>query len=632
MNDRKLDDKLKQLIFKQKIRCNMCYEIPIIKEIVNGGELAYFISAECLNKHGVFYCTLNDFCSDKNQIDKIKCHNCNKEQGIVDHTSKLFHFCRECHKFLCPSCYNTHYRKFQNNHRTTKLDDIDFICKEHGMAYAAFCSKCNMNICNYCQQRNHSKHENKYIFNNIMPIEQKIKDASTKIEMQKKQIEEINKILDSLLKITNQIKEYQTNLKAALKFNIQVFNCFEEKKANYQSIVNFDKILDIDIADISWVLEVQNNLDKLKKFIKSQSSTISQKNPNNTNNIDKDLMDSLKKTVIGNENRHIIDALEDQNYYDFTDNELLKEIGKKNQRIIKKEEIIGELKNIYIMNECNNYLILADNGIFIYDQETNDLLSYIDVNENLEYDEVNSLSYYYNKIKKIIYLFVGTNTNKIKVYCIDENEEYSYELIEEIKIEKIKNIFCNEKGDLLVIEDNSSSIYKIHDNKYEQEKEIFGKEREAINLYSTENYLICATKEKQKIIFYDKKDFEALFSVDNVSNNDKSKIIEISKNLLIVSFKNIIQVIDVEKKSISYCFDKINMDYIESIDLMNEKDIFISCNLSNKLTAFILELDDSKKTFKEKKKIEGLNCKLIQKIDKNKVILYTKYGVNIIGN
>lgn len=193
MNDRKLDDKSKQIIFRQKIRCNRCYEIPIIKEIVNGGELAYFITAECLNKHGVFYCTLNDFCSDKNQIDKIKCHNCNIEQGIVDHTSKLFHFCRDCHKFLCSSCFTAHNKKHKNNHHTITLDEMDFVCKEHGMGYTAFCSKCNINICNYCQQKTHSKHEKKSILNNIMPIEEKVKEAFNKIEKQKNQIGELIK-------------------------------------------------------------------------------------------------------------------------------------------------------------------------------------------------------------------------------------------------------------------------------------------------------------------------------------------------------------------------------------------------------------------------------------------------------
>ena len=74
------------------------------------------------------------------------------------------------------------------------------------------------------------------------------------------------------------------------------------------------------------------------------------------------------------------------------------------------------------------------------------------------------------------------------------------------------------------------------------------------------------------------------------------------------------------------------MDSIESIDLINDTDILLSCYLNNKLTTYILEIDIVNKTFKEKKKIEDLDCKLIRKIEANKVILYMKYGDNIIGN
>ena len=632
MADRKLDENSRQSIYKQKLRCNMCHEIPIIKEVVNGGGLNIFVSAECLNKHGVFFCTLKDFCSDKNQIEKIKCHNCNKVQGIIDNQLKFFFYCKECQKFLCPVCYSAHYKKNQKHH-VTRIDDLDFICKEHGKEYSGFCPNCNMNICSLCLKA-HGKHDKRVDFKNVMPLQQKIKEVFNKIENQKTQIIEINKILDNILKIANdKIKEYQQNLKYAWKFNNQIFNGMEPKKPNYQSIVNFDKIFDIDISDISWVGEIQEELDKFIKLIKKKSSTVSnEKFKRSATHVDKDFMDTLKQSVIGSTNKHTRDVLEDQKLYDFTGNELLSEIGIKNQRIIKTDEIIGELKNIYIMKECKNYLTLADNGIFMFDEETNDLLSYIDINENLEYDEVNSLAHYYDKNHQKIYLFVGTNSNKIKIYCIDEINDYSYELIQEINIEKIKEMFCNKKGNLLVLEDNNFAIYKLYDNKYEQEKEYIGEDNETINLFSTKNNFISTVKEKGQITFYDKKDFEILFSIDKINSNEESKIFEISKNLIGLSFKNVIQVIDVEKKVLSFCFDKINMDFIESIDLINDTNFLLSCNLNNKLTTYILEIDNVNKTFKEKKKIEDLDCKLIRKIEINKVILYTKYGVNIIEN
>ena len=631
MTEKKLDEITKQLIYKQKLRCNMCYEIPIIKEINNAGVMSFFISAECLNKHGVYFCTLKDFCSDKNQLDQIKCCICNKSQGKIDYESKLYNYCRECKKFLCSNCIPSHHKKNQNHH-TLKVEHLDFNCKEHSSPFVGFCPKCNINICNACLQKTHSNHGQSIVLNNIMPNQQKLKEATDKIGKQKNEIDEINKILDELLKINNKIKEYQENLNSALKFNNQIINSIDPIKPNYQSILNFDKILDIDISDISWVVELQELLDKFIKFIKSNSSSIThEKTPNPTNNIiDKELMDTFKKSIVDSINKPIINPLEIQNAYDFTDNELLKEIGNKNKRIIKKEEIIGELKNIYIMNDCNNYLTVADNGLFLYDQETNDLLSYIDINDDMEYDEIKDLTYYYNNNINKIYLFIGTNTNKIKIYCIDINNEYNNELIQVIKVENIKNIFCNKKGDLFVLENNSTSIYKFNDNKYEQDKEFINDENETKNLYSTDNYLIITIKEKEQIIFYNKDNLEEIFSIDKIKNNEQSKIYELSKNIIYVTFKNIIQVIDVEKKNICYIYDKLNMDYIESGDIINDKDFLLSGNSNNKLTTYILELDEPNKTFKEKKKIEDLQCKLIHKIEKNKLILYTKYGVNII--
>ena len=69
-----------------------------------------------------------------------------------------------------------------------------------------------------------------------------------------------------------------------------------------------------------------------------------------------------------------------------------------------------------------------------------------------------------------------------------------------------------------------------------------------------------------------------------------------------------------------------------SIRARRQDSSFVSGYLDNKLIVYILESDTPNKTFKEKKKIEDLECKIIHKIDKNKIILYTKYGVNIIEN
>lgn len=630
----KLDIKEKELIYKQKFRCTVCYEIPIISDLVNPDGTTYFFNSECLHKHGNFFRDLKSYINEKYQIDNIKCHFCNKFQGTVDIKTNFFRFCQDCVKFICPACLNSHYRSFQNNHHLINLYEFDFLCREHNSPYTGFCKKCAINICNTCKQRTHLKHENKILYSDIMPDKQKIKDISTKLEEQKGQLDEINKVLDKLIKHANKAKEYQDNLNSILKFNYQIYNSLNVDKPNYQSIVNFDKIIDMDITDISWVTEIQSELDNFIKLIKSQSANLhKEKNQTSSNNIDKEILETYKKSIIGDVKKTSLDLIETQfkeEDEDFTDNELLKEIGKRNKRIFKKEQIVGELKNIYNMNDCNNYLMNYDNGIFIYDKDSNDLISYIDINNSLEYDEINAITHYYNSNTNKIYLFLGTNTNKIKIYSIDENNQFAYELIQEIKLEQIINIFCNKNGDLFVLEKESFSTYKFKDNMYLQEKEYINEENETKNLYSTENYLICTIKEKEKLLFYDRNTFDLSFSIDNISNDEKTKIFELSKNLICVSFKNKIQVIDVGKKSPFYTYEKPNMDYIESGDLINEKMIFLSINLDNKLVFMILEWDDSNKKFNEKKTIEDLQCKLICKAKENRVILYTKYGLNMI--
>ena len=445
MVDNIIDKKTQELLFNQKVRCNLCHEIPIIKEIICSGGLSYFISAECLNKHGVFFCPIQDFCQEANQFEKLKCSKCEKYQGIVKTKTELFQFCEEC-KFLCPSCIKSKHKKFKKKHPLIELQNLDYKCREHLMDYTCFCGECNINFCDMCIST-HRSHKDKHTLKNMMPNNKKIKEIGKKIEEQKKNVEEINKCLDEILKVVNKkINEFKNNLNNDLKLNLQIYNCFSEDQNNYQSILNFDKIIDIDFSDISWIGEINNELDKLIKIIKEKSPNKNFKeNISTTSNfIDKDLMDKFQKTMSADKNKTSIEELENRNRYDdFTNNELLKEIGERNKKLYKKDEIIGNLKDIYILTKCKNYLMLLDNGIFLFSQQTNDLLCYIDINENLEYEEINILSYIYVSNLSEILLFIGIN-GKIKIYCINEQEEYNYNLLQEIRLENYNNFCLND--------------------------------------------------------------------------------------------------------------------------------------------------------------------------------------------
>ena len=139
-----LDKQTKDLIYTQKTRCNLCHEVPIIKEIMHNEGLIYFISAECLNKHGVFFCTLADFCKDQNQFEKLKCSLCNSTQGNIKSKKEIYQFCKEC-QFLCPKCITTKHKKFKKKHPLMEIQYLDFTCFEHQKNYIGFCEQCNNN-------------------------------------------------------------------------------------------------------------------------------------------------------------------------------------------------------------------------------------------------------------------------------------------------------------------------------------------------------------------------------------------------------------------------------------------------------------------------------------------------------
>ena len=635
MANNMLDSKTKESIFKQKTRCNLCHEIPIIKEIIHSGGLSYFISAECLNKHGVFFCTLKDFCQDNNQFEGIRCSKCNKIQGEVKSKTELFQYCHEC-KFMCPSCINSKHKKFKKKHPLIDLQNIDFTCCEHLKFYTGFCEECNINICELCEP-NHIKHTKKYNLKSMIPDQKKIQETEAKIKEQKSQIDEINKVLENLLKIVNtKAKEYKDNLNSDLKLNTQIFNCLDKEKFNYQSLVNFDKIVDIDISDIGWVDEINDQLNTFIKLIKEKTpnknmSTMTKSITTTSSYIDKELMDKFQKSVSNKQGKTSLEVIENRmKYDDFSSCELLKEIAQRNKSLVKNEDIIGDLKDIYILPKSKNYSILIDNGIFLYDQETNDLLCYIDVNDNLEYNDVNQILYNYRDKLKKIYLYIGTD-NQIKIYRINEYEEYKHELIQEIKIENLIKFELDNNLNILTLGKNGTNIYKYFNNIYELETENINLEIENTNLFSSTNLIIICKSTKEELLFLDKNNcFGNLFSIKNIKSNEQSQFLEINEKLICLSYENILQIIDIDKKCMLYKYSNLRINKILSNDLINDKQIILSGNSEDKFIVYILEFSESFENIKEKKKIENLRIDIVRNISPNKIIIYSEFGVNAL--
>lgn len=639
MKEKHSEEKKIKSIFKKKIRCQICHEIPILKEVLISNGTNCFITSECLNHHGLFLCPINDFCNAKSQLYQIECNDCKAVQNVVKNHSQVFIYCKECNKFLCPNCSNKHSNKFLKTHHILSLYELDYKCQEHLGHFYFFCVDCNKNLCPLCYQREHFKHNQIIHFDKIIPKEKDYLEIKSKLEVQKAQIDIITQYLKNLVKlIQNKIDEYINNLKLAFELNSQIFNCYKKDKLNYQSILNLKKIIEIDISDISFIKDIEEELNKFVQIIKFKSSDKFFFNEKHTKykNVDEELLKTVRTTIGSNSKEFAIDEFLESNkskygqkINEFEDNELLEEIGKTNKKILNKKDIIGIIKKIYTIEELKIYILIIDNGIFIYDRETNEILNYIEINERFEYNEIDKYTYYYNKKEKLIYLFLGTKTNIIKIYAINGNDDFCYKLNQELNIEDMINISCTKKGELLILDKKGISIYINNDNNFGKEKEIENN-KEIKCFYETENYLIFTIKEKDEIIFYDKNNIEKI-SIVNITTNDKSKIFELSKKLICVSFKNKITVINMEEKKECHCYEKNYINYLETAEVINIKDILISyANKDSQLILSILEWDDNKKILKQKASIENLECKMISKISQIQAIFYTKYGLNLL--
>jgi hypothetical protein len=291
-----------------------------------------------------------------------------------------------------------------------------------------------------------------------MPPANEINEILSKLDQQKAQLDIIYLNLDKFVKfVSDKVAEYKKNINTALKFNTLVYNSLQEKRINYQSIVNIKKVLDIDITDVSFIKDIKDEIDKVVHLISSKSTIkylSADKTLQYSKTLDKDLLEVVKKTAETIKGRPLLldNLIEENNKEkkeevdDFSESELLKEIGKTNKIILKKEDIFGDIKKIYPIKELDIYLMIIDNGIFVYDILNNDLLNYIDINDELKYNEINSITYYYNNIDNLLYLLVGTNQNKIKVYSLILKFDFSHKLLQEFSKIILFNLFCIKKN------------------------------------------------------------------------------------------------------------------------------------------------------------------------------------------
>jgi len=234
------------LINSDYVICPKCKKSAILEE-----KDYKLIIYGCQNDHITNNILINDF-NNLQEIDysKIMCQQCH--QSYIYNNE--FYQCNKCKIDLCPSCKSSH----DNNHKIINYNDKEFICDIHNEQYNSYCNKCKKNICILCEN-NHNDHDLVYYGKLAIEESQIIK----KLAEIKKEIDIFNDNIKEKIRKLNKIIE---NIDEYYKIiNNIIQNYINDKKRNYQILINIDKI--INNNDIINKIKIINNNNEYNDII-----------------------------------------------------------------------------------------------------------------------------------------------------------------------------------------------------------------------------------------------------------------------------------------------------------------------------------------------------------------------------
>ena len=263
------------LIKSEEIICNKCGQNAKIKI------KDYLITVyDCKNNHKTENISFNEFIKTQ-MIDesKIYCDVC-KNRNKNECYKTIFYFCNNCKQNLCPLCKDCH----NNNHIIVNYELKNNICSEHGDNFYSFCQKCKKNLCIVCESE-HSNHDLIY-FSKMMTKKGELKENLKKLKNDiDKFRDEIQKIVEMLLLIMENVNNYYIIVK-------DIFDSFDIKKRNYQTLSNINEINNnIILKDLQEIIKEDNIPNKFEKIntIYNKMKNIKKKNDTNLNIVNKDV-------------------------------------------------------------------------------------------------------------------------------------------------------------------------------------------------------------------------------------------------------------------------------------------------------------------------------------------------------
>lgn len=600
-----------KLKLSKDIICPECGEICLI--IFKDYKIKLY---GCKNNHKK-YTSMNDY-EETQKIDesKIFCNICKKKKS-ESYNNKFF-ICGKCNVNCCPLCSSIHAKE----HILIDYENKNYLCIKHNEQFISYCDICKYNLCLQCELEHNNSHKiipYKSIYPNLSDIKNKLKNIENIIIAFN---DDINKIIDILNKIKNNINEYY-------EINYKILNSFEINKRNYQILQNINNINDTNIItkNLNSIIKENNCAVKFNKIYDLYSNIYKHKYPivNFYNNIMDNNNKSKPKT------NKIINDSDDNSINN------IKKLKFLNQNIINDSYAKYALDNVFCAFKSYDnilYLVYANHSksIVFYNLLKMKLIKTI---ENAHEKYISNFRHFFDNKSKTDYIISVSCFNcniklwdinsdhclfDIRAYksgyidsaCFLSNENENYILITNSFSDDSENIkLLNFNGDKIGKIENSNERTYFIDTYYDNHLE--------------KNFIVTGNRGYLKSYdFYNKKLYHKYY--DNENDNDSNIITINNKKIKIGYFSALVFADKKMIKLISSCLDgfiriwdfhsaklleKINLDSgkLYGICLFDKNNLLIGCEskiitlLNINSLKIITKLEGHQKTILTIKKI-----------------------------
>ena len=524
-------------------------------------------------------------------------------------------FCQDCKTYFCNKCNNYHSEIFEN-HKTINLKGEKEIfinaCKNHAYKLDIYCKKHNTLCCSACVSKIKEEGYGQHFDCDVCHIKNIKDDKRNKL---KENINQLEGLANQMEKSINEIKvifEEINKSKEDLKLKVQsiftkIRNALNEKEDKL--LLDIDNQYNDKYFKEDLIKECERLPNKIKKSIDKGKIIEKEWDENNLSslindciNIEKNIQkinkinDNIKKSKSNKDSKieynikdEQIDILMDyiQNFGKITSEANLYDDYK-----IEMKNPIHKLTNhtacVYCLCLLNDGRLVSGSGdksIIIYDKNT--------------YQPDLIIKEHNNKVTCIIQLSSGivvscSEDKTIKLFNINGKK---YEILQTLNYHNngvYKIIETKNKALISCSKDSSIIFYLKDNNEYKKDYQI-STNGSCYALIETKDNEICYLENKDKrICFYDltgRKKIDASISVKDNYDSFRLWITMIRKDLLLVSGRNKISIINTNQYKLVRTVEVPNSDLITGVCLLN-KNMLLTGDYEEKILQWKIEGDN----------------------------------------